>query len=92
MTAAELKTLTDPAKLSLPLQALWHDGRGNWDRAHDVCQQANSRDGDWVHAYLHRKEGDAGNAGYWYARAGRPMPEPGVTLETEYAELVATLS
>ena len=92
MTAAELKTLTDPAKLSLPLQALWHDGRGNWDHAHDVCQQANSRDGDWVHAYLHRKEGDAGNAGYWYSRAGRTMPEPGVTLETEYAELVAALS
>lgn len=91
MNPEELKALSDPAKLGLPLQALWHDARGDWERAHELCQRAKSRDGDWVHAYLHRKEGDPGNAGYWYARAGRPMPAATVELETEWAKLVATL-
>ena len=54
------------------LQSLWHDARGEWDRAHELAQAAGGREGDWVHAYLHRKEGDEMNAGYWYARAGRP--------------------
>lgn len=92
MTPADLKALTDPAKLSRPLQALWHDAQGNWERAHEVCQQAKNRDGDWVHAYLHRKEGDEGNAGYWYARSARPMPGAGVSLDAEWDELVRTLS
>lgn len=92
MKPEELKALGDPAKLSLPLQALWHDARGNWERAHEVCQQAKSREGDWVHAYLHRKEGDAGNAGYWYSRAGRPMPDERVGLESEWAKIVAELA
>ncbi|MET0262942.1 MAG: hypothetical protein ABW223_08585 [Rariglobus sp.] len=91
MTPEEVKALADPAKLSLPVQALWHDAHGNWDRAHDVCQQAKNRDGDWVHAYLHRKEGDAGNAAYWYSRAGRPVPAAGVSLEDEWAQLVRVL-
>lgn len=80
-----------PAGLSLCLQALWHDARGDWDRAHACAQDEHGRDGSWVHAYLHRKEGDVGNAGYWYARAGRPMPGRGVTLEAEWAELAKAL-
>ncbi|HSI07520.1 MAG: hypothetical protein ACAH89_00830 [Rariglobus sp.] len=92
MKPEELKALSDPAKLSLPLQALWHDARGDWERAHEVCQQAKSREGDWVHAYLHRKEGDAGNASYWYARAGRTMPGERVELEREWAKIVAELA
>ena len=80
-----------PAELSGALQALWHDGRGNWDGAHDCAQEDKSRAGSWVHAYLHRKEGDEGNAGYWYARAGRPMPAKGVTLETEWAAIAREL-
>lgn len=88
----KLKALGDAKKLSLPLLALWQDAQGNWDEAHEVCQQAKSRDGDWVHAYLHRKEGDAGNAGYWYARAGQPVPDASVTLEAEWAEIVRALS
>lgn len=91
MKPEELKALTDPAKLNLPLQALWHDAQGDWDRAHSVCQQAKNRDGDWVHAYLHRREGDLGNAGYWYARAGKPMPASDVSLDEEWAALVAAL-
>jgi hypothetical protein len=61
-----------------PLLALWWDGRGDWDRAHEVAQELDDADGAgadgaWVHAYLHRKEGDMGNAAYWYRRAGQPM-------------------
>jgi hypothetical protein len=91
MKPEELRALSDPAKLNLPLQALWHDAQGDWERAHEVCQQAKSRDGDWVHAYLHRKEGDAGNASYWYARAGRSMPEEAVSLEAEWTQIVQVL-
>jgi len=61
-----------PAGLSGPLRALWLDARGEWDAAHKAAQAAGGADGAWVHAYLHRKEGDETNAGYWYARAGRP--------------------
>lgn len=80
-----------PAGLSGALQALWHDGRGDWDGAHQCAQDDLSRDGSWVHAYLHRKEGDPGNAGYWYSRAGRKMPAAGVTLESEWAEISRAL-
>ena len=72
MTCDEFWALDDLAGLSLPLQALWHDDRGDWDRAHELAQAAAGMAGDWVHAYLHRQEGDAGNARYWYAHAGRP--------------------
>jgi hypothetical protein len=53
------------------LLALWWDGRGDWRAAHDIAQEVQGADGAWVHAYLHRKEGDEGNASYWYRRAGR---------------------
>lgn len=89
MTSAEFKTLSDVTSHSLPLQALWHDAHGDWDKAHAVAQQASHRDGDWVHAYLHRKEGDPGNAGYWYARAQRPMPDG--TLDAEWTAIVSEL-
>lgn len=80
-----------PANASQLVQALWHDARGDWDRAHECAQEEHSRDGSWVHAYLHRKEGDLGNAGYWYARAGRPMPPQSVTLAAEWAEIARAL-
>jgi hypothetical protein len=82
---------TVPPGLSLVAQALWHDAKGDWDGAHNCAQEDHGRDGSWVHAYLHRKEGDLGNAGYWYARAGRKMPERSVTLETEWTELAQAL-
>jgi hypothetical protein len=50
---------------------LWWDAKGDWEKAHAVAQDVAGADGAWVHAYLHRKEGDAGNAAYWYRRAGR---------------------
>lgn len=80
-----------PAGASGALQALWFDGRGDWERAHACAQDDKGRDGAWVHAYLHRKEGDAGNAGYWYARARRPVPPAGVTLDAEWAEIAREL-
>ena len=55
------------------LQALWHDGHGDWNAAHEVAQDVPDPDGALVHAYLHRKEGDAGNAAYWYRRASQPV-------------------
>lgn len=67
--------------MSLPLQALWWERKGNWDRAHELCQEARSREGDWVHAYLHRVEGDEDNAAYWYARARQPVCRTGLDEE-----------
>ena len=55
------------------LLALWWAGKGDWERAHEVAQETEGRDGAWAHAYLHRVEGDVVNAGYWYRRAGRPV-------------------
>lgn len=80
-----------PTDASGPLQALWHDARGDWDRAHACAQADTGRDGAWVHAYLHRKEGDLGNAGYWYARARQPIPAENVSLEAEWTQLAQAL-
>ena len=70
---ASLAAPAPPQDLSLALQALWWDAKGEWDRAHELAQADEGGVGDWVHAYLHRKEGDAGNAAYWYRRAKRPV-------------------
>ena len=70
-------------------KALWYDAQGNWTAAHDALQDDNSRDGAWVHAYLHRVEGDEFNAAYWYRRAGKPVCT--TPLATEWTALVAAL-
>lgn len=75
-----------PSGLSTVLQALWHDGRDDWDRAHTIAQDIPGKKGALVHAYLHRKEGDHWNAGYWYRSAGTQMPEK--SLREEWEELV----
>ncbi len=72
-----------PAGLTGPLRALWLDAKGDWDAAHDAAQASAGREGAWVHAYLHRKEGDEMNAGYWYARAGRPAASGELPAEWE---------
>ena len=79
-----------PAGLDLAVQALWWDAKGDWDRAHTLADKDHDRRGSWVHAYLHRKEGDRGNAGYWYRRAGKPMPAK-ATLDEEWAQIAQTL-
>ena len=78
-----------PAELSRPLQALWHDAKGNWDTAHRLAQEQEDEVGSWVHAYLHRVEGDSSNAAYWYRKAGRPVST--LTLEQEHEEIAADL-
>lgn len=65
------------------LQALWHDKKGDWHAAHELAQDVNTRDGSWIHAYLHRKEGDLGNASYWYSKAGRSLPSQSLDEEWE---------
>ena len=88
-----IKTLSQtrpPADLSLPLQSLWYDAKGDWHRAHDLINDLEDNTSAWVHAYLHRKEGDIGNAGYWYRRAGK-IPSS-LSLKDEWTELVKALS
>jgi len=86
---ASLAAATPPADLSSALKALWLDARGDWNGAHDAAQADEGGAGDWVHAYLHRKEGDAWNAGYWYRRARKPASS--ASLEEEWREIVSAL-
>lgn len=69
------------------LQALLLESAGDWANAHRIAQSDPSRDGSWVHAYLHRVEGDLGNASYWYRNAGKNMPEISTDEEWEYIAL-----
>lgn len=80
---------TEPPALGPALRALWWDAKGEWDRAHTAAQEGGGSDGAWVHAYLHRKEGDLANARYWYSRAGRPMPS--LSLDEEWTDIVREL-
>jgi hypothetical protein len=93
MTLADLQAAlaadAPPAGLPRALAALWHDAKGDWDAAHRVAQEIDDADGAWVHAYLHRKEGDAGNAAYWYRRAGQPVARD--PLEDEWRRIAAAL-
>ncbi len=72
---------------SAGLKSMWWDVKGNWEASHDIAQDMTSLDGSWIHAYLHRKEGDRFNADYWYRKANRFFPK--VSLEDEQKELVA---
>lgn len=90
MTLDEFQTLTIPPEdLHPALCALLAEHRGDWDEAHQIVQEEDDADSAWVHAYLHRKEGDAGNALYWYVRAGRAKPK--ASSETEWREIVTAL-
>jgi hypothetical protein len=75
--------------LDAPLAGLWWAAKGSWDLAHMIVQDESSADAAWVHAYLHRVEGDLGNAGYWYRQAGRPVATD--SLESEWERIVAAL-
>jgi hypothetical protein len=75
--------------VSAPLAALWWAAKGDWTKAHEIVQDEQGVDAAWVHAYLHRAEGDLGNAGYWYRRAGKPAAAGPV--EAEWDRLVSTL-
>lgn len=93
MTIGDFKSSlsgTAPAPgISPPLAALWWAGKGDWSRAHKIVQDEKGVDAAWVHAYLHRVEGDPGNAGYWYRRAGKP--DASGPVEAEWEQMVSTL-
>ena len=78
-----------PDKAGLALQALWHAAKGDWETAHKVAQDDKSGSGAWVHAYLHRVEGDLSNAGYWYRKVGRPQASN--SLQEEWREITTAL-
>jgi hypothetical protein len=84
-----LRVGTPPAGISRALEALWHERLGDWDRAHQIAQDIQADDGAWVHAYLHRREGDQTNASYWYRQARRPV-ERG-DLDAEWRAIVEAL-
>lgn len=80
----------EPAqKLAPLLQALWWDAKGNWSKAHEIAQEISSAEASWIHAYLHRKEGDLANADYWYLHAGRKRPA--VSLDEEWKQISAEI-
>jgi hypothetical protein len=84
-----LKKSTPPENINPLLLALWFDANNEWNKAHEAAQDIATKDGSWIHAYLHRKEGDLLNASYWYSRAGREMPS--VPLETEWENILSEL-
>ena len=86
---ASLAAPAPPPGISNALLALWHDGRGDWAEAHRIAQDVHDETGSHVHAYLHRKEGDASNAAYWYRRA-QVAPFDG-SLDDEWREIVRAL-
>jgi hypothetical protein len=94
MTLSEFKrSLTKtkpPVDLAPALAALWWAGKDQWDKAHAIVMDEGGKDCAWVHAYLHRVEGDLGNAGYWYRQAGQPQAKDSLTAEWD--RIVAALS
>lgn len=86
---ASLEGDAPPPGLGTALEALWWQGKGEWERAHELAQGAATTAGAWVHAHLHRVEGDLANAGYWYRRAGRDLTEGG--LQSEWRAIAAAL-
>lgn len=85
----ELRRRASAKGLQPLLGAMWWDARGDWARAHKLAQAVDTSDGAWVHAYLHRKEGDLANADYWYRRADRSRPAS--SLDREWEAIVAAL-
>lgn len=86
---ASLSGAAPAPQFGAPLAALWWAAKGNWDEAHRIVQDEPTADAAWVHAYLHRLEGDLGNAGYWYQRAAKPVA--GGSLESEWEQIASTL-
>ena len=81
-----LNASSPPKELSEYLNSLWYDAKGNWNKAHDVISEIEDKNAAWIHAYLHRKEGDIGNADYWYNQAGKKRSD--AILKKEWEEIV----
>jgi hypothetical protein len=86
---ASLSGAAPAPDLGAPLAALWWAAKGNWDQAHKIAQDEETVESAWVHAYLHRVEGDSANAGYWYRQAGKPVAKD--SLETEWEGIASEL-
>ncbi len=93
MDLQEFKATLDedaaPDGLSKAIEALWQVAKGDWDAAHKLAQDQDDAEGAWVHAHLHRVEGDLRNAGYWYRRAGKP--ESTDALDAEWDKISSAL-
>ena len=93
MTLTDFKASLDadapPDGSSSALRALWHEAKGDWHAAHRLAQSQKDEAGAWVHAYLHRVEGDESNAAYWYRRAGKPLAT--TPLKDEWDEIASAL-
>ena len=84
-----LSSSKPPAGISPYLESLWYDAKNDWEKAHSIIQDLEDKTAAWIHAYLHRKEGDISNADYWYQRAGRKRPA--TTLQEEWEDIVKDL-
>jgi hypothetical protein len=87
---ASLADTAPPASCTPALAALWWAAKGDWDAAHKIVQDESTREAAWVHAYLHRVEGDLGNAGYWYRQAGQPVAKG--ALDAEWERIASALT
>jgi hypothetical protein len=87
--AASVARAAPPRDLAPPVEALWWAAKGEWETAHTIVMNDDSREAAWVHAYLHRVEGDLPNAGYWYSTAGKPVCAN--ALESEWSAIVVAL-
>jgi hypothetical protein len=84
-----LSSEAPPRGIDRAAEALWWDAKGDWAKAHECAQAQEDATGAWVHAYLHRKEGDLANAGYWYRRAAKPVAT--ISLDAEWQAIVRDL-
>ena len=84
-----LQHINPPAGITVYLLAMWYDGYGNWDKAHSMVDSLEDSTACWVHAYLHRREGDIWNADYWYRKANKKRPN--VSLQEEWENIVKAL-
>jgi hypothetical protein len=84
------KSESEIAGLSIPLRALWYAAHDKWDAAHKLVQDDPTSESAWVHAYLHRVEGDIGNAHYWYRHAGK-KPATDMSLDQELNSLIEAI-
>ena len=84
-----LSAIQPPAESTPYIKALWYDANGNWNEAHNLIQDIKNANASWIHAYLHRKEGDISNADYWYSKAGKKRPS--VPLEIEWEQIANAL-
>ena len=81
-----------PAGITSAQKALWLVKAGRWHDSHELCNDIPGTAGSWIHAYLHREEGDLGNAAYWYHRADKDVPDQSLSLEDEWAQITSALS